>query len=316
MRRSAKNDDLFTRFRKGLMRDEQLTAPARVISVGRNALWVAFEDSEVLRVASMRKGRERMSLVVGDVVVGRALEDGRVLVERREPRSFALVRRTGSGRQKTMAANIDGIAIVAALADPPFHAAMVDELLAFSEIHEIAASLVLTKPDLADAAEREWIESLYSSLGYRTLVLNPKARVGLDELERVFASRHTLLIGQSGVGKSSIFRALGGEASVGEVSKIGRGRQTTSAGRLHRFPEGFLIDSPGVSDFELHGMAAADVAGGFVEFAPLLGHCRFTDCAHVSEPGCAIREAVDAGRIAGSRYASFRAIVARETKTY
>jgi ribosome biogenesis GTPase len=293
------------------MRADEGLAPARVISVGRNALWVAFEDSEELHVASMRKGRERVALVVGDLVASRLLGDGRVLVERREPRTFALVRRTGGGRDKTMAANIDGIAIVAALADPPFHAAMVDELLAFSELHEIEASLVLTKPDLAGDAAREAIVALYSGLGYRTLVLNPRAGLGLDQLEAGFANRHTLLIGQSGVGKSSIFRALGGRSVVGAVSKIGRGRQTTSAGRLHRFPAGFLIDSPGVSDFELHGLTAGEVAHGFVEFRPLLGACRFSDCAHLIEPGCAVRAAVAAGTIAAMRYASYRAILER-----
>jgi ribosome biogenesis GTPase len=148
-------------------------------------------------------------------------------------------------------------------------------------------------------------------LGYDTLVLNPKAGQGIDELERRIAARHTLLIGQSGVGKSSIFRALGGRSVVGDVSKIGRGRQTTSAGRLHRFPDGFLIDSPGVSDFELHGMTPAEVSHGFVEFRPLLGTCRFTDCVHLSEPDCAVRAAVAAGTIAASRYASYRAILER-----
>jgi ribosome biogenesis GTPase len=293
------------------MRDQDGLAAARVISVGRNALWVAFEDSEELHVASMRKGRERVALVAGDLVAGRLLGDGRVLVVSREPRSFELVRRTGGGRNKTMAANIDGIAIVSALADPPFHPAMVDELLAFSELHEIEASLLLTKPDLAGEEAREAIVTLYRGLGYRTLVLNPKAGTGIDTLERDFAERHTLLIGQSGVGKSSIFRALGGRSVVGDVSKIGRGRQTTSAGRLHRFERGFLIDSPGVSDFELHDLSAGEVAHGFVEFRPLLGKCRFTDCAHASEPGCAVRAAVDAGAIAASRYGSYRAILSR-----
>jgi ribosome biogenesis GTPase len=293
------------------MRDATDGVPARVISVGRNALWVAFEDSEELRVASMRKGREKVALVVGDLVTGRLLEDGRVLIDARAPRTFALERRTAGGRTKTMAANIDGIAIVSALADPPFHAAMVDELLAFGELHGIATSLFLTKPDRVSEAAREAVAGLYRRLGYDVLVMNPKAGLGLDELERRLAPRRTLLIGQSGVGKSSIFRGLGGHSAVGEVSKIGRGRQTTSAGRLHRFAEGFLIDSPGVSDFELQGMSASEVAHGFVEFRPLLGTCRFSDCAHLSEPDCAVIAAVSAGTIAASRYASYRAILER-----
>jgi ribosome biogenesis GTPase len=119
------------------------------------------------------------------------------------------------------------------------------------------------------------------------------------------------LIGQSGVGKSSLFQALGGDADVGDVSKTGRGKQTTTAGRLHRFAAGFLIDSPGVGEFELRDLSAAEIARGFVEFAPLLGSCRFSDCVHRSEPGCAVLAAVAAGTIAGSRYDSYRAILER-----
>ncbi len=283
---------------------------ARVVSVGRNAAWVAFEDSEEIVFASLRKHQERLALVPGDLVRAQC-GDGQVIVDSREPRTFALVRHTRSGRTKTMAANIDGIAIVTALADPPFHAAMVDELLAYAAVHEIDATLMLTKADLAEPALATSIVDLYRTLGYTVLSINPRIRAGLDDVERALGGRKTLLIGQSGVGKSSLFRAFGGPGDVGEVSKIGRGRQTTTTGRLHRFAAGFMIDSPGVSDFELQGVQPQTIANGFVEFVPLLGKCRFTDCTHRTEPGCAIREAVDAGSIAGSRYESYRAIVAR-----
>jgi ribosome biogenesis GTPase len=210
-----------------------------------------------------------------------------------------------------MAANVDGIAVVSAVAQPPFHAAMVDELLAFAAIYQITARLLLTKLDLAAPASADAIVDLYRSLGYLVLTAHPKAGVGIDAIESALRGHRTLLIGQSGVGKSSLFRALGGSATVGEVSAIGRGRQTTTTGRLHHFDDGFLIDSPGVSEFELDGMTTADVANGFVEFVPLLGSCKFTDCSHTHEPGCAIIAAVDAGRIARSRYDSYIAIVNR-----
>jgi ribosome biogenesis GTPase len=287
------------------------TRAARVVSVGRNSAWIAFEGSDELQLASFPKRLERLSLVPGDLVHAAVLDAERVIVERREPRTFALERRTGGGRLKTMAANIDGIAIVAALAQPPLHPAMVDELLAFAAIHQITAHLILTKPDLAESEAADAIVTLYRSLGYLVLTANPKAREGVDAIEAVLRGHRTLLIGQSGVGKSSLFRAFGGSATVGDVSKGGRGRQTTSAGRLHHFDDGFVIDSPGVSEFELDGMTAADVANGFVEFVPLLGSCRFTDCSHRREPGCAIRAAVDAGRIARSRFESYIAIVSR-----
>ncbi|GAC1309864.1 MAG: small ribosomal subunit biogenesis GTPase RsgA [Vulcanimicrobiaceae bacterium] len=285
---------------------------ARVVSVGRNAAWIAFEDESIVRLAHLRKTIERQSLVPGDLVFASPLEDERVLVERREPRSFALERATANGRTKTMAANIDGIAVVAALARPAPHYGMIDELLAFAAIHDIGARLIFTKADLADEVDAGAIAATYARLGYVALVANPVTGAGMAPIEAELAGSKTLLIGQSGVGKSSLFGALGGTADVGDVSKTGRGKQTTTTGRLHRFSDGFLIDSPGVGEFELRGCTPAEIALGFREFAPLLGRCRFADCVHRHEPGCAIRGAVADGSVAGSRYESFRAILDRE----
>jgi ribosome biogenesis GTPase len=295
------------------MRDDKSGRLARVVSVGRNAAWIAFEDEDIVRLAALRKNVERVSLVPGDLVRATPLDDERVVVDAREPRTFTLERTTAGGRTKIVAANIDGIAIVAAFARPPVHLAMIDELIAFAEIHDIAARVILTKPDLAEREEdARDIPALYRSLGYPALVSNPKLRVGVEDIEREFARSRTLLIGQSGVGKSSLFAALGGVAAVGDVSKIGRGKQTTTTGRLHRFDDGgFLIDSPGFGEFELGDMSAAEIGLGFVEFAPLLGACRFADCVHRTEPACAVRAAVADGRIAASRYASYRNILDR-----
>jgi ribosome biogenesis GTPase len=286
--------------------------PARVVSVGRNAAWIAFEDDDRLRLAALRKNVDRTMLVPGDLVRATPLDDDRVVIEGREPRSFSLERTTAGGRTKTMAANVDGIAVVAALARPTFHFAMIDELLAFAEIHGIGARLVFTKADLAgDDVDVAGVLAKYRGIGYVTLVANPKTGSGVDAIRAEFAGRRTLLIGQSGVGKSSLFSALGGIADVGDVSKIGRGKQTTTTGRLHRFPDGFLIDSPGVGEFELRDCTPAELALGFVEFARLLGTCRFGDCTHRGEPGCRVRTAVEAGTIAATRYASYLAMLAR-----
>ncbi len=285
--------------------------PALVVSVGRNAVWIAFDDEQRIRPASLRKQGDRFALVPGDRVAAQPLDDEWVVVESREDRAFALVRKTAGGRTKTMAANVDTVAIVAALERPPLHLPMVDELLAFAEIHGLRAVLALTKPDLAEPRRIADVCATYEALGYDIVVVNPKAGDGVDRMATALAARHALLIGQSGVGKSSLFRALGGDAVIGEVSKIGRGRQTTTSSRLLRIEGGFLIDSPGVGEFELHDTPHSEVAYGFVEIRALAGTCRFSDCTHRVEPDCAVRAAVERGEIARSRYESYAGIVAR-----
>jgi len=279
---------------------------ARVIAVGRNAAWVVRDGDAEPVLAALRKTLARTVLAPGDLVAVRALEDGRVVVDAVEPRSFALVRRTAGGRTKTMAANVETMAIVVALTDPPPSLAMLDRLIAFGVQHGIAAALILTKADLAGAAAAERIGAVYAPLGIPVLVVQPKTGDGIDALRAYLAGRHALLVGNSGVGKSSIFRALGGIATVGDLSRFGRGRQTTTSARLFAGPDGFLVDSPGIGEFILDPMPAAELPRLFAEMREPATRCRFDDCRHLAEPDCAVREAVAEGRIAASRYASYR----------
>lgn len=251
--------------------------------------------------------------VPGDVVFVRVLEDDKTVVDRVEERRFTLERRTADGRSKTMAANVDMLVTVMALADPPPRLIVLDQLLAFAELESIEAMVVLTKPDLASPDAAADVRDLYASLGYHTLLVNPKTGAHVEELRTALERRHALLCGNSGVGKSSIFRALGGEAVVGDVSRYGIGRQTTTAARLYRLPDGFLIDSPGVNEFGLGKIEPAELVHGFREMRDLPAHCRFTDCTHLREPGCAIRAAVEAGTISTSRYGSYERILLEPT---
>jgi ribosome biogenesis GTPase len=283
---------------------------ALVVSTGKNAAWVSVDGEREPRVAQLRRQTGKRSMPVpGDVVHVRVLEDGKTVIDKIEPRRYELTRRTVEGRSKTMAANVDTLATVTALADPPPRLVTLDQLLAFAEIEEIEALIVLTKPDLGASEQRAEIIATYERLGYRTVVVNPKSGLHVEQLREAIAGRHALLCGNSGVGKSSIFRALGGEASVGEVSRHGLGRQTTSAARLYRLGDGFLIDSPGVNEFGLGNIQPGELVRGFREMREPAAGCRFTDCTHLREPGCSIREAVAQGAIAPSRYASYERIL-------
>lgn len=290
------------------------TQRALVVSTGKNSAWISVDGEGGIRMAQLRRIRgERFMPVPGDVVTVRILEDGQAVVERMEPRGFTLERRSAGGRAKTMAANVDLLVTVTAFADPPPRLVTLDQLIAFAEIENVAAAAIFTKPDLGDPGEMDRLLRLYSGLAYPTLVINPKAGENIAALRELIAGRQALLVGNSGVGKSTIFRALGGDSVIGDVSRYGLGRQTTTAGRLYRMERGFLIDSPGINEFGLGQVDAATLAQAFREMGEPARRCRFGDCTHLQEPDCAVQAAVEAGTIAPSRYASYRKMLLEPT---
>ena len=221
------------------------------------------------------------------------------------------------GQLKPVAANIDQIVVVIAPLPEP-HAMLIDRYLVAAETVSIEPVILLNKIDLLenDLALREQLDDLlaiYPTLGYRILHTSSK-RGGLDELHQALGERTSVFVGQSGVGKSSLVNALLPDADlrVGELSEsTSKGVHTTTTAQLFHLPSGgSLIDSPGIREFGLWHMSKEQVEEGFREFRPLLGTCKFRDCQHVQEPGCAILAALADGEISARRMDSYRRIVA------
>ena len=252
--------------------------------------------------------------VSGDVADVRILEDDTAVIDCLEPRAFSLERRTIGGRSKVMAANVDTLVTVTALKDPAPRTIVLDQLLAFAQMQSLGAVVCFTKADLVDDAARRDLESIYTQIGYPVITLNPRIGENVGALEAALYGKRALVAGISGVGKSSLFAALGGEATVGSTSRHGMGRQTTTAARLHRTGGGgFLIDSPGVNEFGLGEIEAPELAAAFPEIRERSARCRFNNCSHLHEPGCAVQTAAAAGEIAPTRYASYRKILTEPT---
>jgi ribosome biogenesis GTPase / thiamine phosphate phosphatase len=287
-------------------------APGRVIAhFGRTLDVQAPEETENHR-CHLRANLE--GLVTGDRVIWRQAQDGSGVVVARDTRDNVLERPDPRGQLKPVAANIDQILIVFAAEPAPF-ANLIDRYLVAAEATGITPVLVLNKVDLLPEGGGKLGELLerYAALGYAVVRATTRTAQGLDELHANLRDKTSVFVGQSGVGKSSLIdRLLPDEAlRIGALSEDSRkGTHTTTTARLYRLPAGGeLIDSPGIREFGLTHLDEQQVTEGFVEFRDVLGRCRFRDCRHRDEPGCALLEAVAQGDIAEERFVSYRRIL-------
>lgn len=227
------------------------------------------------------------------------------------PRRSQLARRAPGGGygERIVAANVDQVLVVFAAANPEPHVRMLDRFLIIAEANDIAARVVINKSDLVAPESARLRFADYERAGYPVHITSTSTRRGLDALREVLEGRTTALSGPSGVGKSSLMNAMfaGLDLRVAEISQsVNKGRHTTVGALLHPLPTGgYVVDTPGLREVGMWGLTAEHLDGYFPEFRPYLGECRFADCVHLVEPGCAVREALARDEISAARYSSY-----------
>ncbi|WP_316364845.1 small ribosomal subunit biogenesis GTPase RsgA [Candidatus Thiodiazotropha sp. CDECU1] len=249
--------------------------------------------------------------VCGDWVIWQPVDETTGVVTALQPRSSVLSRPDYSGRHKPLAANITQLVIVLAPKPEP-SGYLLDQYLVTAETIGIPPLIAINKIDLLEGGlEHEFMQRFeaYSSIGYSVFGISAKREHGLDPLIERLKDETSILLGQSGVGKSSLINALlpSMQVETGRLSQAtGLGRHTTSAATCYTLPQGGeLIDSPGVRSFRLTDLSRQELEQGFREFQPFLGQCRFHNCSHDHEPGCAIQAAMERGEIAAQRLENF-----------
>lgn len=269
-------------------------------------------NGDVLR-CSTRKNLPRT--VCGDRVHWQASNPREGVITAVLERDTVLARPDQSGRSRAIAANIDQVIVVIA-SKPSCEYGMLDRYLAAAELIGASPVIVLNKADLLDADSRSKLEqrlAVYPAIGYPLIFTSTRSADGLKDLHEHLKGHISILVGQSGVGKSSLVQALLPDLDIrtGSLSQVtGLGRHTTTVAMLYHVPGGGdLIDSPGVRDFTLSKVAPELLEKGFPEFAPYLGQCRFHNCRHLVEPGCAVHNAARDGAISPLRLENYRELV-------
>jgi ribosome biogenesis GTPase len=278
---------------------------AQVVAAYGRSYRVELADGTHLECATRGK---RSDIACGDRVMVQHSGDNSGVIESVQPRT-TLLYRSDAHKQKLIAANVTQMVMVVA-AVPSFYDDLINRCLAACEQAGIAPLIVLNKADLPQSAEAWEALAIYRTLGYRVLRLSAKQDVA--PLAPLLENHTSVLVGQSGMGKSTLVNRLipGTQLRVAETSlALDSGKHTTTGARLlHLNERSHLIDSPGLQVFGLHHLSLEDTAHAFVEFRDSLGQCRFRNCTHRVEPGCAIDAACRDGRISAARLTSYRTL--------
>ncbi len=258
--------------------------------------------------------RSTNPVAVGDHVMFDMREDGTAYIVDILERKNYIVRKASnlSKQSHILAANLDLCFLVVTISHPATATTFIDRFLASAEAYRVPVVLVFNKTDLYNDAEIEelnYLTALYESIGYSCLHTSAAAGEGIDALKEMMCGKVSLLAGNSGVGKSSLVNAVAPEiaAKTGEISKThDTGMHTTTYTEMFEFmPDSYIVDTPGVKGFGTYDMEVEEISHYFVEFFELSKDCRYGNCTHTHEPGCAVLEALEKGEIAPSRYQSY-----------
>lgn len=254
-------------------------------------------------------------VVCGDIVLWQPEGVDTGVITSIEKRHTILQRPDINNNLRIIASNIDQIFIVVAH-KPELNEGLIDRYLVAAENSHLKPIILLNKIDLFDEQEFSDLKQrlkLYQEIGYTVLYTSAKQEHGLDSLTELLKNNNNIFVGQSGVGKSSLINTiLKSDARIGEISEAtGKGKHTTTTAYLYPLGkgEGHIIDSPGVREFGLIKLSEADIVHGFIEFKPYIGHCKFRNCAHKNEPGCALLAALNDKKITEQRWKSYKRII-------
>jgi ribosome biogenesis GTPase len=297
--------------------DEAACRRGRVLSVHGLSCRVRDEaDGSVFNCAVRRllktlSTEQRHIVAAGDRVLFRSVASSDLaegIIERIEPRRGSLCR-ASRGRQHILVTNVDQVLIISSAAEPRLKPNLIDRLLIAAEKAMVKPVICINKVDLVDRAELQPLVGVYSRMGYRVLLASAETGFGVERLRRCLAGCESVVAGQSGVGKSSLLNAVDAELDlrVSEVSRENqKGRHTTTTAML--FPlsfGGYVVDTPGIRQFQLWDVIPEEVAAFYRDVRPYVSLCRYPDCTHTHEEDCAVKNAVADGRIDDRRYDSY-----------
>ena len=258
---------------------------------------------------------QRNVVVTGDDVLFEPESESKGMIVRVEPRR-GVIGRTSRGLHHVIVANVDQLLIITSAAEPDLKPNLIDRMIISAEKAKIQPVICINKVDLVDSTELQPLVGSYCQLGYQVLLVSAETGRGCQQLKQLLVNRESVLVGQSGVGKSSLLNRIAPELDrkVNEVSQdTQKGKHTTTAARLLSLPfGGYVVDTPGIRQFQLWDVIPEEVSGFFRDLRTVVNKCQFPDCTHTHEQRCAVKDGVADGLFDVRRYESYCQILAMD----